>query len=117
MDLDQYIRFLMALFFVVALIMVVAWVMRRVGMAGGTVRGRARQRRLSVVEALPIDAKRRLILIRRDDREHLILLSANGDLLVDSAPAGGFDSALAKSDEKAPAAPPAAAVAAGSQPQ
>lgn len=95
MDLDQYIRFLMALVFVVALIMVVAWVMRRVGMAGGTVRGRARQRRLSVVEALPIDAKRRLILIRRDDREHLILLSANGDLLVDSAPAGGFDTALA----------------------
>ena len=120
MDLDQYIRFLMALFFVVALIMGVAWVMRRGGMAGGTVRGRARQRRLSVVEALPIDAKRRLILIRRDDREHLILLSANGDLLVDSAPAGGFDSALAKSaDTKAPAPsltiPPAAS--AGSRPQ
>ncbi|PWC77747.1 flagellar biosynthetic protein FliO [Azospirillum sp. TSH64] len=95
MDLDQYIKFLMALVFVVALIMVVAWVMRRVGMAGGTVRGRARQRRLSVVEALPIDAKRRLILVRRDDREHLILLGANGDLLVDSTPAGGFDSALA----------------------
>jgi len=102
MDLDQYIRFLMALVFVVALIMVVAWVMRRVGMAGGTVRGRARQRRLSVVEALPIDAKRRLVLVRRDDREHLILLSANGDLLVDSAPAGGFDSALAGA-ETAPA--------------
>ncbi|MBF5095691.1 FliO/MopB family protein [Azospirillum sp. INR13] len=117
MDLDQYIRFLMALFFVVALIMVVAWVMRRVGMAGGTVRGRARQRRLSVVEALPIDAKRRLVLIRRDDREHLILLSANGDLLIDSAPAGGFDSALAKSADTAPAAPPAVAAAAGSQPQ
>ncbi len=117
MDLDQYIRFLMALFFVVALIMVVAWVMRRVGMAGGTMRGRARQRRLSVVEALPIDAKRRLILVRRDDREHLILLSANGDLLVDSAPAGGFDSALAKSGDKASATPPTAAVAAGSQPQ
>ncbi|PWC33240.1 flagellar biosynthetic protein FliO [Azospirillum sp. TSO35-2] len=99
MDLDQYIRFLMALLFVVALIMVVAWVLRRIGMAGGmpgkAARGRARQRRLSVVEALPIDAKRRLLLVRRDDREHLILLSANGDLLVDSAPAGGFDSAMA----------------------
>ncbi|PWC98247.1 flagellar biosynthetic protein FliO [Azospirillum sp. TSO5] len=112
MDLDQYIRFLMALVFVVALIMVVAWVMRRVGMAGGTVRGRARQRRLSVVEALPIDAKRRLILVRRDDREHLILLSANGDLLVDSAPAGGFDTALAGTADAPPASAPA-----GSQPR
>ncbi|CAO3406876.1 FliO/MopB family protein [Azospirillum largimobile] len=126
MDLDQYIRFLMALFFVVALIMVVAWVMRRVGMAGGTVRGRARQRRLSVVEALPIDAKRRLILVRRDDREHLILLSANGDLLVDSGTAGGFDSALALSTERAAdtasarsatLSAPAPPAATGSQPQ
>lgn len=97
MDLDQYIRFLMALLFVVALIMVVAWVLRRAGMAGGRVRGRGRQRRLSVVEALPIDAKRRLVLVRRDDREHLILLSANGDLLLDSAPAAGFDTALVQS--------------------
>ncbi|WP_434613170.1 FliO/MopB family protein [Azospirillum sp. B2RO_4] len=112
MDLDQYIRFLMALLFVVALIMVVAWVMRRAGMAGGTVRGRSRQRRLSVVEALPIDAKRRLILVRRDDREHLILLSANGDLLVDSAPAGGFDAALAGTADS-----PAASAPAGSQPR
>lgn len=112
MDLDQYIRFLMALVFVVALIMVVAWVMRRVGMAGGTVRGRARQRRLSVVEALPIDAKRRLVLVRRDDREHLILLSANGDLLVDSAPAGGFDSALAGAETT-----PAEAGPTGSEPR
>ncbi|MCM8733854.1 flagellar biosynthetic protein FliO [Azospirillum sp. A1-3] len=112
MDLDQYIRFLMALVFVVALIMIVAWVMRRVGMAGGTVRGRARQRRLSVVEALPIDAKRRLILVRRDDREHLILLSANGDLLVDSAPAEGFDTALAGTADT-----PAASAPAGSQPR
>ena len=113
MDLDQYIRFLMALVFVVALIMVVAWVMRRVGMAGGTVRGRARQRRLSVVEALPIDAKRRLILVRRDDREHLILLSANGDLLVDSTAAAGFDTALARNADT-PAARPADAAPAGS---
>ncbi len=100
MDLDQYIRFLMALLFVVALIMVVAWVLRRAGMAGGRVRGRGRQRRLSVVEALPIDAKRRLVLVRRDDREHLILLSANGDLLVDSTPAAGFDSALVQSAQR-----------------
>ncbi|BAI71842.1 hypothetical protein AZL_012040 [Azospirillum sp. B510] len=99
MDLDQYIRFLLALVFVVALILVVAWVMRRAGMAGGTVRARARQRRLSVVEALPIDAKRRLILVRRDDREHLVLLGINGDLLIDSAPAAGFDTALATGGE------------------
>ena len=45
--------------------------------------GRAR-RRLSVVEILSVDAKRKLLLIRRDDREHLILLGAGQDLVVES---------------------------------
>lgn len=96
MDLDQYFRFLMALLFVVVLIMAVAWIMRRIGMGGG-LRPGSRQRRLGVVEALPLDAKRRLVLIRRDDREHLILLSATGDLLIDSGPSGAFDAALGHS--------------------
>ncbi|MBP2303026.1 flagellar biosynthetic protein FliO [Azospirillum picis] len=103
MDLDQYFRFVMALLFVVALILAGGWLLRRAGMAGGAVRGRSRQRRLSVVEALPIDARRRLLLVRRDDREHLILLGANGDLLIDSAPAGGFDGALARTADPADA--------------
>ncbi|MBP2293564.1 FliO/MopB family protein [Azospirillum rugosum] len=95
MDLDQYIRFIVALLFVIALIMVVAWVMRRVGF-GGLVSTPSRQRRLGVVEVLPLDGKRRLVLVRRDDQEHLLLLSAFGDTVVDGGirPGGGFRGAL-----------------------
>ncbi|MCW2237388.1 FliO/MopB family protein [Azospirillum canadense] len=100
MDLDQYIRFIVALLFVIALIMVVAWVMRRVGF-GGLVSTPSRQRRLGVVEVLPLDGKRRLVLVRRDDQEHLLLLSAFGDTVVDGGARGGFRGAL--SDTAGPA--------------
>jgi flagellar protein FliO/FliZ len=93
MDLDQYIRFVVALLFVIALIVTVAWLMRRIGL-GGVATGAARHRRLSVVEVMALDAKRRLVLIRKDDREHLILLSNAGDQVVESAPAQDFHTTL-----------------------
>ncbi len=93
MDLDQYIRFVLALVFVIALIVAVAWLMRRIGL-GGVATGAVRHRRLSVVEVMALDAKRRLILIRKDDREHLILLSNSGDQVVESTPAQDFHAVL-----------------------
>lgn len=42
------------------------------------------EQRLNVVEAARVDAKRRLILIRRDDVEHLILTGGPVDLLIET---------------------------------
>ena len=89
MDLD-YVRFLLALVFVIGLIGLLAWLARRMGF--GAVRlspafrgkGRDDRRRLAVVEVTNVDARRRLVLIRRDDTEHLVLLGVNQDLLIDS---------------------------------
>ncbi|OPH22337.1 hypothetical protein FE88_03170 [Azospirillum brasilense] len=108
MGLDQYIQFVLALAFVIALIVLVAWVMRRIGFGGMTATS-GRQRRLGVVEVLPLDGKRRLVLVRRDDRddrEHLLLLSAFGDQVVDQTPRGGFQGAMAEASAQPPAAPP-----------
>jgi len=41
-------------------------------------------RRLAVIEVAAVDTKRRLVLLRRDDREHLVLLGANSELLIES---------------------------------
>ncbi|MDP9128224.1 MAG: flagellar biosynthetic protein FliO [Pseudomonadota bacterium] len=48
---------------------------------GMTARG---QQRLKVVETLPLDLRRRLILIRCDDKEHLLLLGHDQDILLDT---------------------------------
>ncbi len=77
---DSYLRFLFALVFVLALIALATWLVRRFGV-GGMVTPRGR-RRLGVVEVLPLDARRRLVLVRCDDREHLVLLGATSETVV-----------------------------------
>jgi flagellar protein FliO/FliZ len=82
-SLDLYTRFLLALVFVVALIALLAWLARRFGLAGRVGAAKA-GRRLAVVETAPLDGKRRLVLIRRDDTEHLVLVGAETALVIES---------------------------------
>lgn len=104
MDFAQYATFAFALLFVLALIMATAWLLRRMGF-GHAMPGPARQRRLSVAEVMPLDAKRRLVLVRRDDVEHLILLGAAGDVVVESGIRAGFRDAVAAAVKAADPAP------------
>ena len=83
MSLDLYSRFLLALVFVVALIAVLAWAARRFGVAGRIGAGKS-GRRLAVVESAALDGKRRLVLIRRDDTEHLVLIGAETATVIES---------------------------------
>lgn len=78
----DYLRFVAALLVVVALIAVIAWGLRRFGLAAGS--GGSRQgRRLGVVESLAIDNRTRLVLVRRDDAEHLLVLGVNGASVIE----------------------------------
>jgi flagellar protein FliO/FliZ len=79
--LETSLKFALAFLLVLGLIALGAWTLRRfgLGMAGPVGRGR----RLAVVESLALDARHRLVLVRRDDREHLILLGA-GETVVES---------------------------------
>jgi flagellar protein FliO/FliZ len=82
LDFTQYVRFAAALAGVVGLILLLGWIVRRRGWAtalGGT----GGTRRLAVVETLPIDARHRLVLVRRDQMEHLLLLGPNGATVVE----------------------------------
>ncbi len=84
MDFDAYLRVLAALVFVLALIGLIAWAVRRFGLAGALPRLAGGRRRLALVEALPVDAKRRLVLLSRDGVEHLVLLGAASETVVET---------------------------------
>lgn len=43
----------------------------------------ARHKRLSIVESIALDGRRRVVIVRRDDMEHLLLLGGAGDLVVE----------------------------------
>jgi flagellar biogenesis protein FliO len=45
--------------------------------------GKSRQMRLAVMDATPVDSHRRLVLVRRDDVEHLILIGGPTDVVVE----------------------------------
>lgn len=84
MDVDSYLRFILALVFVLALLGLVALVARRLGLGYRTASPKGRVRRLSVVEIMPLDARRRLVLLQRDDVEHLVLIGGPGaDVVVE----------------------------------
>ena len=105
MDLVAYLKFIAALLFVLALIGALAWVARRfgLGLRSGPITG---VRRLALVEVMVLDARRRLVLVRRDEVEHLLLLGANAECVVETgiAPGAGrgkaidFAATLAQSD-------------------
>jgi flagellar protein FliO/FliZ len=105
MSVSQYFYVFLVLLFVLGLIGAFAIIARRFGL-GFPVTGRANtQRRLAVSEMLPIDAKRRLILFRRDDKEHLVLMSSDSSLLIESnieSSLGSFANVLKETGNRLP---------------
>lgn len=82
---DNYWQFVLALAAVLALIFALAWVARRLGLGGRLAAVGGKRRRLAIVEVMPLDAKRRLVLLRRDGAEHLVLLGLGGDVVIERA--------------------------------
>lgn len=73
----------LALAIVLVLIVLGLWGLKMLSRATSGV-GRGRNRRLMVVDSLPIDTKRALHIIRRDNVEHLILTGGSQDIVIES---------------------------------
>lgn len=83
MDTTVYIRTVASLVLVIGLMLAVLWALRRFGLGGMVPRVGQARRRLAVVETLSLDGRRRLVLVRRDGREHLLLLGGGVDVVVE----------------------------------
>src|SRR5437763_1319812 len=78
------VRFVVAFVIVLALIGLTFWLIRRFGTARvGTAAQRGRQPRLAVIDAAPVDGRRRLVVVRRDNVEHLLLIGGPSDFVVE----------------------------------
>ncbi|CCG41864.1 FliO/MopB family protein [Magnetospirillum molischianum] len=98
MESVSYLRFIMSLVAVLAMIFGMLWAARRWGLGGMAPRVNNRQRRrLAVQDVLQLDARHRLILVRRDDREHLLLLgNGNGVVIERDCPPPQFTPTVSK---------------------
>ncbi len=109
MDVVNLLNVFLALAFVLALVGLFALLLRRFGPMAGVPIRKGAERRLGVVEVLALDARRRLVLVRRDGVEHLLLLGATDDLVVESgirdgatgAARPGFGEALSRAGSQA----------------
>jgi len=75
------LRLLLALVFTLCLFGLVVWLMRYYGEKISSPAKNSNSR-LGVLETRMIDTRHRLVLVRRDDREHLLLLTNNAPPLV-----------------------------------
>jgi hypothetical protein len=82
-ELPLAARFFIAFMVVLALIGVTAWLVRRFGANRLGASARGRQPRLAVIDAATVDGRRRLVLIRRDNIEHLLMIGGPTDLVVE----------------------------------
>ncbi len=81
-DLSQIVRLLIALAVVISLMGGLAFVLKKLGLATPQSIKSGDHRRLKIIESLPLDARRRLVIISCDEAEHLVILSANSESVV-----------------------------------
>src|SRR5438105_2460124 len=83
-ELPPVVKFLIAFVVVLALIVGTFWLIRRFGATRlGNSATRGRQPRLAVIDAATVDSRRRLILIRRDNVEHLLMIGGPSDVVIE----------------------------------
>jgi flagellar biogenesis protein FliO len=83
MEATMYLNSFLALLFILGLIMLLGWFVKKFNLYGmENVKGE--QSRLSISSVIRVDPKRRLVLVKRDDVEHLLLVGGEADLLVES---------------------------------
>ncbi len=99
---------IVALAAVLLLIILGVWALKLVFNATGRA-ARGRAKRLGVVDVTPVDQKRQLVLVRRDNVEHLLLIGGLQDLVIES---GIEAEPAAARPGRQPTAPPPQATAA-----
>lgn len=79
----QILQLIAALAFVLSLMGVLAFALKKLGLSGAIpVQGKTK--RLKVIEVLPLDRTRKLAIIQRDDVQHLIILGGNCETVVET---------------------------------
>lgn len=79
------LTFFLAFVAVLALIALAAWLVRRFAANRlGANTNRGRMPRLAVIDAAAVDGRRRLVLVRRDNIEHLLMIGGPTDIVVEA---------------------------------
>src|SRR5438477_6694957 len=77
------VQFLLSFLIILGVIGAIWWTVRRFGSGRLGASTRGRQPRLAVIDYASVDGRRRLILVRRDNVEHLLMIGGPSDIVVE----------------------------------
>lgn len=80
--LPQILRMIMALGFVLLLMGGLVFMLKKLGIAQETKIQAGDKKRLKIVESLPLDARRRIVIVKCDQEEHLVILNTTGETVI-----------------------------------
>ena len=78
----DYLRFVMALIFVLGLMGGFYLILKRFNLGG--IQAMSAKRRLRIVETVMLDARHRAVILQCDDKQHLVILSPSGETVVET---------------------------------
>lgn len=82
-DLPDLARMMLALAFVLGLMGSLTYLLKKLGVSANLVAPRnSKDRRLRIIESLPLDARRRLVILQCDEIQYLVILNANGETVL-----------------------------------
>jgi hypothetical protein len=101
LELPTPVNLVIAFVVVLLLIGAATWLVRRFGATQLDAAARGRQPRLAVIDSAAVDARRKLVIIRRDNVEHLLMIGGPTDVVVETnivraAPAAVREPAVAR---------------------
>ena len=84
-DPNLLILFAAAALFVIALVALLVWAFKTFfGRPSTSTFMRAREKRLGVIETASMEGRRKLVIVRREEVEHLIIIGGPVDLVVET---------------------------------
>jgi flagellar protein FliO/FliZ len=84
LELPTPVNFVIAFVVVLVLIGAATWLVRRFGVTRLDPAARGRQPRLAVIDSAAVDGRRKLVMIRRDNVEHLLMIGGPTDVVVET---------------------------------
>jgi flagellar protein FliO/FliZ len=84
-EVPELLRVFFALMFVLGLMGALALIVKKLGLTGAIEQhNRGKQKRLKIAEVLPLDGRRRWVLLQRDDVQHLVILGGNEETVIET---------------------------------
>jgi flagellar protein FliO/FliZ len=84
MDVVDPVRVVLAFTVVTGLLALFAFALKKFGKQGKVFYGKNDEARIGVLETCYIDNRRKLLLVKRDDATHLLLISPEGATVIES---------------------------------